>query len=734
MRPTSYIPVLPPLDMQGVNANEVTRDVYLNGTDIRARIYSDPLLRKEIAQPTYAKANGSFDNCYVETGTYRVVLRDRDDRILAEFTDIQVNVAQNLSGQITFTSFDDLENDAIFSHDSSLSTENIVVTGQIIRTAQEGFQFQVRAPGDADYHVQTPRGLRLKVVPDTGVLNIKAFGAVGDGVTDDTVAIQNALNESRSGLAVLFPSGTYLHSQRLIIRHGTRALVGEGGTLLAANTNCGLLMAGRHYGEAENVSYCDIRDLNFDGNGLSVSALEAQNVQHCKVTGCFFRNIFDSYGMLFRSYLAGARNTMHVTIANNKVWLNKNHYGVGRHAISLDVLNAELPIAPYTDPLDYWNANLSAATPTYFAENCTVEGNNVFGGYYGVSLAGSVNVRVMRNVIDGNTRNISIQHGATHNRISENTLSECASSGIHLATGACHNMILNNSIDSFEDGGEALIQMYRGSCDNVITGNAIVSKAAIGNQYFIYVGPSSKRCRILSNHLTGPVGRAGIALESGWDNTVTTSASYAFNKVNATSLATGDLEDVIVANNVIDLTNTVPAIFLSAVTDANGPHHIRNCNVQTNTISNNTPYKQVAIFESNGSQVSDINLVANLFHRDSTKSRYEFPRGPSHFLFRYDNAVLDTSIVTFASGLTTPDVGFGRTFAHNNNAPTVVTYYTGGTDGQEIVVRLDLNTTLMHNSSKMRLKSNQNIVGTSANQIVRLMRFSGIWFEVGRNF
>lgn len=58
--------------------------------------------------------------------------------------------------------------------------------------------------------------------PDTSVFSVKAYGAVGDGVADDTTAIQNALNAvPASGGTVVFPSGTYKVSAPLVVKSYT---------------------------------------------------------------------------------------------------------------------------------------------------------------------------------------------------------------------------------------------------------------------------------------------------------------------------------------------------------------------------------------------------------------------------------------------------------------------------------------------------------------------------------
>ena len=60
-----------------------------------------------------------------------------------------------------------------------------VSAGDYVRTRAEGFSYEVAAPLATDHHITTAGGVKLYVrSPD-----VRAFGAVGDGVTDDTAAV-----------------------------------------------------------------------------------------------------------------------------------------------------------------------------------------------------------------------------------------------------------------------------------------------------------------------------------------------------------------------------------------------------------------------------------------------------------------------------------------------------------------------------------------------------------------
>lgn len=70
----------------------------------------------------------------------------------------------------------------------------------------------------------TPRTLenRFTEIP---ILNVKDFGAVGDGVTDDTAAIQRAINTNKK---IYFPAGTYMLTSHITVSGSAFKICGDG--------------------------------------------------------------------------------------------------------------------------------------------------------------------------------------------------------------------------------------------------------------------------------------------------------------------------------------------------------------------------------------------------------------------------------------------------------------------------------------------------------------------------
>lgn len=67
-------------------------------------------------------------------------------------------------------------------------------------------------------------GVRFTTLTENGCINVRDFGAVGDGSTDDTNALQNAINVCPKNGRVLVPAGTYYTRPLVLKSHMTLEL------------------------------------------------------------------------------------------------------------------------------------------------------------------------------------------------------------------------------------------------------------------------------------------------------------------------------------------------------------------------------------------------------------------------------------------------------------------------------------------------------------------------------
>jgi hypothetical protein len=139
-------------------------------------------------------------------------------------------------------------------------------------------------------------------------VTVKDFGAVGDGTTDDTTAIQAALD---TGKAIYAPVGTYLISSTLRLAADGQIFYGAGTgnvneparTILKWGGAANGKMFSISNGTSENWQNCTFRDMFLNGNSLANIAVECYD---STISGGAWRNRFVN---LTISNLAGANST-----------------------------------------------------------------------------------------------------------------------------------------------------------------------------------------------------------------------------------------------------------------------------------------------------------------------------------------------------------------------------------------------------------------------------------------
>ncbi len=266
-----------------------------------------------------------------------------------------------------------------------------------------------------------------------GVCSVRAFGAKGDNSTDDTAAIQAAIDQGfATGAMVFFPAAVYRVSQ-LVLKKGTILQGVSSGTYPDNNTISGASVLARLQNSNKDLllapdgaNYCRIYDLAIDGNknnntsgyGLCIADGASGQEGQIIVDRCYFHdnpdsNVYLGHNRRANSVQNGIYNYSFkgdgITVAGSDNTVASNIIGTnGRAGICLGTTATQ---------------NWGAASPSYAAAIAHVNNNDIYGNLVGIAVANaSSGCMISGNGIDRNKyQGITVYSGSS-NAIVTNTL------------------------------------------------------------------------------------------------------------------------------------------------------------------------------------------------------------------------------------------------------------------------------------------------------------------------
>ena len=169
-------------------------------------------------------------------------------------------------------------------------------------------------------------------------VNVKDFGAKGDGTADDTHAIADAIAACRDG-QVFFPAGRYRITRTIgidLTRNGPIGITGAGGTIVTEATGPAFRVIGTHTGSAlpETVDpkvwlherMFTLENIAIEGANPAADGIELQLLMQPVIRGCLIRNV--RHGILL------TRRNRNIVIEGNHIY---DCSGVGIYLDSVNI-------------------------------------------------------------------------------------------------------------------------------------------------------------------------------------------------------------------------------------------------------------------------------------------------------------------------------------------------------------------------------------------------------------
>lgn len=567
------------------------------------------------------------------------------------------------------------------------------------------------------------------------VYNVKhrRFGAAGDGVTDDTAAIQAAIDAANAagGGVVYVPEGTYLigdgtdyRTQLLLYSNITLCGCGAGSVI---RSNKALVVADGSQshrinapmirthqfisvldGLVENVAIEDLRFVGqrttevFSADYESYAAVALSGVRHVKIRRCSFdswhgdgaylgpshidtdfnRDVSVS-GCFFKDCLRGGSTF----VSGKGLWMVDNEYtgeGFGPHLepgessyyntlMGVHVCRNNIHDITGSSPL--WFAGTSADFDS--CADWTIEDNDI------------------RDCTSRDGRSPFINFICFNGLFINNRLRNCHTSGpvFFRAVGANGRIAGNQFYDC--STGAAFVEQYTFPS----THDTASGFTWEGNHFYKCLGPTAGSTANVFFR-----GASSVEVRSTFRGNVCFVGGFYYG-------VQIDTDEVLIEGNVLRAHYVVGA---DAVAGQRG--------IYNGIDSDDSP-----TYNNMLSGWASANI-----YRDSEKKYIGHNFGSDfHSGFRATGRVGHKS-ATFTDGDTTPSVGGANVFKAQNTAATTITAFDDGVSGQEIVIIFWNANTTIQNAVSMQLAGGVDYTG-APNATLTLVNLDGNWFEKSRS-
>lgn len=472
---------------------------YLAGTTTPATTYTTPIGTVANSNPIVANAAGRLTDeiWFPVSGSYKFVLKDANDVLLATYDNIPTtpqppivndasSVAYESGYEVTAGGFTVGATYLI----TSVGTTDFVAIGAAANVT--GIHFTATGVGSGTGTAEYSRTVQAKL---RETVSVKDFGAVGDGVTDDTAAIQAALDSGNQ--TIYFPDGVYMvDAVTGLVPSNNQSLILADNAELQAITNSSDTYNVILLQQKSNVV---IRGGKITGDrathtgttgefGMGIGLYECQDItiEDCYISQCWGDGIYVGDDDADAGY----------GWSTNVIIKNCTIYKASRNGISItggdnvQVIDCEISYSDRTNPKCGIDIEpIGSATDTV-ATNIVIKGCYFHHQTGGIATAGTSGSII-------NRQNLMI----SNNRFAYNN--------VHVGVGNLHkNVIVSNNLFEEWSAYAGVSQQYGATGDEVIglvyTGNTTrkygtVQFGGVGCSQIVVSGNSFNGNRITIN-------------------------------------------------------------------------------------------------------------------------------------------------------------------------------------------------------------------------------------------